>query len=143
MTCILLLAAVVTMSSVLISNKKILIDGKNLPPLISYHRRQAKLFPSTACLMWHKIEAFLAMNCKKCTATAASTAKSHLSNSAVKEVWHALKGWNKSPPVCPGIMINQTIKHMELYVRAHPTMEAALLYNVLHHLNISGNMSTN
>ena len=143
MTCILLLAAVVTMSSVLISNKKILIDGKKSPSSYFLSQEAGKLFLSTACLMWHKIEAFLAMNCKKCTATAASTAKSHLSNSAVKEVWHALKGWNKSPPVCPGIMINQTVKHMELYVRAHPTMRAALPYNVLHRLNISGNMPTN
>jgi hypothetical protein len=98
--------------------------------------------------MWHKIEAILAMNCKQCTATAASTAKSHLSNGAVKNVWDALKGWDRlvedqSPPVCPGIMINQTFKHEELYVRAHPTMGAALPYNVLQHLNISGNMPTN
>jgi hypothetical protein len=55
--------------------------------------------------MWHKIEAILAMNCKQCTATAASTAKSHLSNGAVKKVWDALKGpiptsvpWNHDQP---------------------------------------------
>jgi len=85
--------------------------------------------------MWHKIEAFLVVNCKQCTVTAASTTKSHLSNGAVKEAWRALKGWNRlvedqSPPVCPGIMINQTAKHVELYMRAHP-MKAALHYNLL------------
>jgi hypothetical protein len=66
-----------------------------------------------------KIKSSLAADRKQCTANAASSVKSHLGNGAVKEAWHALKGWywaaeNRPPPACPETMAKQTAKRMEL-----------------------------
>jgi hypothetical protein len=92
-----------------------------------------------------KIKSLLAVDCKQCTANAASTVESHLSNGAVKEAWYALKRWYRSvengpPPACPETMVKQTAEHVELYARA-PPMGAALPHN-FPHFAISDDMPT-
>ncbi len=95
--------------------------------------------------MGGEIKSLLAADCKHCTANAASTIKSYLSNSVVKETWSTLKGWyrlaeDQPPPACPETMVKQMAEHVELYARA-PPMGEALLFNFLH-FKISNDMPT-
>jgi hypothetical protein len=90
-----------------------------------------------------EIKSLFTVDCKQCSANAASTVKSQLSNSAVKEAWSNLKGWYRSvedlpPPACSETMVKQTAERVELYVRA-PSMGAVLPYN-FPHFEISDNM---
>jgi hypothetical protein len=83
-----------------------------------------------------KIKSSLAADCTQCTANATLTIESHQSNRAVKEVWHAFKGWywvveDRPAPVCPEMMEKQMVKCMELYAWA-PPMGVALTFNFLH-----------
>ncbi len=76
-------------------------------------RRQGHLTTRVARRMGCKIKSFLAADRKQCAANAASTVESHLSNGAMKEAWHALKGWyrlagDQPPPACPETMAKQT-----------------------------------
>ena len=92
-----------------------------------------------------EIKPLLAMDCKQRTANAASIVESHLSTGAVKEAWHALKGWYRSAedqpsPACPDTMDNQMAKRVELYERATP-MGAPLPFNSPF-FEISNNMPT-
>jgi hypothetical protein len=62
-----------------------------------------------------------------------TTVKSHLGNGAVKEAWHALKGWyraaeNCPPSACSETMAKQMAKRVELYTRA-PPMGTPLPFN--------------
>ncbi len=95
--------------------------------------------------MGRKINSVLAADCKQCAANAASTVKSHLSNSAVKEAWQALKGWyrlaeDQPLPASPETMVRQTAECVELYARA-PPMGEALPFN-FPHFEISDDMPT-
>jgi hypothetical protein len=95
--------------------------------------------------MGRKIKSLLATDGKQRTANAASTVESHLSNNAVKEVWHALKGWyrlaeDQPPPTCPETMVRQMAERMELYARA-PLMGEALPF-IIPHFEISDDMPT-
>jgi hypothetical protein len=79
------------------------------------------------------MKSFLAADCKQCAAIAASTVKSHLGNGAMKEAWHAFKGWYRSaedrpPPACPETMAKQMAKQVELYAKV-PPMGAPLPFN--------------
>jgi hypothetical protein len=87
----------------------------------------------------------LAADRKQRAADAASTVESHLSTSAMKEAWRALKGWYRSvedrpPPACPETMVRQTAEKVELYARA-PPMGEALPFN-FPHFKISDDMPT-
>ncbi len=88
-------------------------------------RRMGNLPLTAARQIGREIKASLAADCTQRAADAASTIKSHLSNRAVKEAWHALKGWYRAaedhpPPACPETMAKQMAKRMELYARAPP-----------------------
>jgi hypothetical protein len=92
--------------------------------------------PFAAHWIGHKIKASLAVDCTQCATDAASTVESHLSNGAIKEAWHALKGWywaaeDRPPPACPEMMAKQTAKCVELYARA-PPMGTPLPFNFPH-----------
>ncbi len=72
-----------------------------------------------------EIKSFLAVDCKQHATNAVSTVKSHLSNSAVKEAWRALKGWyrlakDQPPLACPETMAKQTAEQVELYAKVPP-----------------------
>jgi hypothetical protein len=76
---------------------------------------------TTAIPHWvgHEIKSLLSADCKQHAVNAASTVESHLSNSAVKEAWHNLKGWyrlaeDQPPPACPETIVKQTAKCVEL-----------------------------
>ncbi len=91
---------------------------------------------TTAHRIGFKIKASLAVDCTQRAADAASTVKNHLSNGAVKEAWHALKGWywaaeDCPPPACPEMMAKQMAKHVELFTRA-PPMGTPLPFNFPH-----------
>ncbi len=92
-----------------------------------------------------EIEFLLAADCKQHAAKATSTVKSQLSNGAVKEAWHTLKGWyrtteDRPPPACPETMVKQMAERMELYAKV-PHMGAALPIN-FSHFEISDDMPT-
>ncbi len=96
-------------------------------------RRQGHLTTRVAHQMGRKIKSFLAADRKQRAANDASTVESHLSTSAVKEAWRALKGWyrsveDQSPPACPEMMVKQTAKRVELYVKV-PPMGVPLPFN--------------
>jgi hypothetical protein len=56
-------------------------------------QRQGHLTTAITGWMGREIKSLLTMDCKQRSLNAASTVESHLSNGAMKEVWHALKGW--------------------------------------------------
>ena len=88
-------------------------------------RRKGHLTTHHARRMGHEIKSLLAADRKQRAADAASTVEGHLSNGAVKEAWHTLKGWYRSaedrpPPACPETMVGQMAECVELYARAPP-----------------------
>ncbi len=96
-------------------------------------RRKGHLATAIACWMGHKIKSLLTTDRKQRAANAASTIESHLSNSAMKEAWQALKEWYRSaedqpPPACLETMVRQTAECVELYARA-PPMGVALRWS--------------
>ncbi len=108
-------------------------------------RRKGHLTTIIAHWMGHKIKSLLTADHKQCATNAASTIKSHLGNGAMKEVWHALKGWyrlaeDQPPPGRPETMVKQMAERVELYARA-PPMGEALAFN-FPHFEISNNMPT-
>jgi hypothetical protein len=99
-------------------------------------RRMGNLPLTIALWMGHKIKSSLAADCTQRAANAASFIESHLSNGALKKVWHALKGWYRvvedcPAPACPKMMEKQPAKCVELYAWA-PPMEVALPFNFPH-----------
>jgi hypothetical protein len=109
-------------------------------------RRMGNLPLTAVHRISREIKSSLAADRKQCTANAASTVESHLSNGAMKEAWQARKGWywaaeDHPPPVCPETMVKQMAECLELYARA-PPMGTSLPSNFLY-FEIPDGVSTN